>query len=99
VKVRFTPEAEQQAEESDTWWRQHRPEARDLFAQELRYATDRILSMPDIGTIAAVVQGRPVRRLLMRRTRHHLYYSRIPEQDVLIVHAIWGAPRGVGPPL
>jgi hypothetical protein len=30
----FTPEAEQQADECDTWWRKHR-DARDLFAREL----------------------------------------------------------------
>jgi len=34
MNVRFTPEAQAQADECDTWWRQHRT-ARDLFAREL----------------------------------------------------------------
>jgi hypothetical protein len=59
MKVRFTPEAEEQAEAIDSWWRQHRMDARGLFAREP----------------ANMAQG------------------------ILIIHAIWGAPKGRGPKL
>ena len=35
MKLFFTPQAERQAAEMDSWWREHRPGARDLFAREL----------------------------------------------------------------
>ncbi len=72
MKVRFTPEAEKQADESDTWWREHR-DVRDLFAREL----------------AAI----------MPKTRTCLYYTADIEAGVILVHAVWGAPRGEGPKL
>jgi hypothetical protein len=34
MKLVFTPEAGQHADECDTWWRENR-DARDLFAREL----------------------------------------------------------------
>ena len=39
VKLVFTPEAQEQADECDAWWREHRDE-RDLFARELAGATE-----------------------------------------------------------
>ena len=47
--VRFTPEAAGQAEAADRWWRQNRPGSGDLFANELRGATDLIARAPGTG--------------------------------------------------
>jgi hypothetical protein len=41
MKLAFTPEAERQAAEMDTWWREHRAAARDPFARKLAEATRR----------------------------------------------------------
>ncbi len=61
MKVRFTPEAEQQAGSSDAWWREHR-EARDLFARELA-AMLAVLSVdPKLGKTYTILHGQPVRR-------------------------------------
>jgi hypothetical protein len=40
-----------------------------------------------------------VRRFLLKRTSHHLYYVIDEERGVVRVAAIWGAARGSGPPL
>jgi hypothetical protein len=49
MKLRFTPDAAEQAEDSDRWWRRHRRDARDLFARELADVTSRIAAAPGLG--------------------------------------------------
>jgi hypothetical protein len=40
-----------------------------------------------------------VRRVLMTRTSHHLYYRYLPDREELTVLAVWGAPKERGPKL
>jgi hypothetical protein len=98
MKARFTPEAEEHVEASDTWWREHR-DARDLFARELAATVALLLVTPTLGTIYTVLDGQPVRKFLMPKTQHHVYFTSDAEAGVLLVHAVWGAPRGRGPKL
>jgi len=97
MKVSFTPEAEEQVEASDTWWRENRKDAHDLFARELA-ATKALLAIsPKLGTIYTILDGRPMRRVLMAKTRHHVYYAADLDAGVIVIHAVWGAPRGIEP--
>jgi plasmid stabilization system protein ParE len=98
MNVRFTPEAQAQADECDTWWRQHRT-ARELFARELAGVKELLLANPKLGTVYAIVDGKPIRKVLMPKSRHHLYYAADFETDVIMIHAVWGAPREGGPDL
>lgn len=98
MNVGLSPEAESQAEACDTWWRENRKEARDLFARELAATREQLASTPKIGVVWRIVRGRPIRKFLMPRTGHHVYYEIEPSGDI-IVHAIWGAPKEGGPPL
>jgi plasmid stabilization system protein ParE len=99
MRILFTPEAEEQAERCDTWWRENRLGSPDLFARELSDAKALLLKAPDIGSVYATIESVVVRRLLMRKTRHHLYYVLELEQNRLTIHAVWGAPRERGPEL
>jgi hypothetical protein len=98
MKVRFTPDAQEQADECDRWWRHHRT-ARDLFAREPAGTKELLLSNPKFGTVCTILDGQPVRELLMPKTRHHLYYVADVDADMIIIHAVWGAPRESGPTL
>lgn len=98
MNVRFTPDAQEQADECDTWWRQHRT-ARDLFARELAATKELLLSNPKLGTVYTILDGQPVRKVSMAKTRHHLYFAADLDADVIIIHAVWGAPRESGPTL
>lgn len=98
MNVRFTPEAQAQADECDTWWRQHRT-ARDLFARELAGMKELLLSNPKLGTVYTILDGQSVRRVLMPKTRHHVFYAADFAADVIMIHAVWGAPRESGPSL
>ena len=97
MKIRFTSDAAAQAEHIDSWWRENRTGARDLFARELAEAKTLISTSPNIGVVHAIIDGDTVRKVFMPRTRHHVYYTH--NSNEIIVLAVWGAPRGSGPKL
>jgi plasmid stabilization system protein ParE len=95
VKVELSVEAQAQVDRIDAWWREHRQAAPDLFAEEIEKALHTLAETP-----AAAVRYAPkpsVRRLLLRRTHHHLYV--IEEPARVYVVAVWSAYRGRGPRL
>jgi hypothetical protein len=98
MKVVFTPEAEQQADECDTWWRGHR-DARDLFARELAGARAFLRESPTVGSKYTVLDGLGVRRVLLPKTGAHIYYSIDEDAGLVRVLAVWGAPKGRAPKL
>jgi len=49
MRVVFTPEAERQADETDTWWRAHRSKASGLSARELTDVREPIANTPTLG--------------------------------------------------
>lgn len=99
MKLFFTPQAERQAAEMDLRWREHRPASRDLFARELAEAGELIAGTPSAGSTYSTGGGKAYRRVLLPRTRNHVYVEVDASQDRVVVHAIWGAPRGRGPKL
>ncbi len=99
MKLVFTPDAERQVNEKNSWWREHRPAARDLFARELAEAGALIASTPSAGAVYTSRRGQQFRRVLMPKTKNHLYFEVDEVRELVIVHAIWGAPRGRGPRL
>jgi hypothetical protein len=98
VRLLFTPEAEEHAAECDRWWREHR-DAHDLFARELAAVRTQLREAPKIGSMYTVLDGLPVRRVMLRKTRVHVYYSVDDDAELITVLAVWGAPKGRGPKL
>ena len=98
MTLRLAPQALADAKDIKTWWRRNRPAAPDLFEQELNAALERITQIPGLGSLYE--QGDlevPVRRVLLPKTKNHVYYA-IEDNDIVVV-AIWGTPRGRGPQL
>jgi plasmid stabilization system protein ParE len=92
-----TPEADADILRLDAWWRENRPLAPDLFAEELAEAFSVVGEMPALGRPYLSREVAGVRRLLLRTTRHHIYY-RIGS-DAVIVLRVWGSVLGRGPAL
>jgi plasmid stabilization system protein ParE len=67
--------------------------------EELRQALAQIRSMSDIGTPFRSVRGLEIRRLLLPRTKRHLYDSLDKERDEILIHVVWSTARGRGPKL
>jgi len=97
MKVRFTPRALLEAEKMKTWWHENRPVAPDLFDDEMAIAVERMRTSPTVAPAYPSSFGRKVRRVLMPRTKNHIYYT--VRKDEIVVLSVWGAPRGKGPKL
>jgi plasmid stabilization system protein ParE len=95
--VRYTPEATAHAAEVDLWWKENRTKAPDLFVEELRAAESLLARSPRAGQPHESEAMPGVRRLLLLKTRFHVYYI-IAEKEIVIV-AVWSAVRKQGPPL
>lgn len=97
--VSFTPEAERQARGVDGWWRENRPGSPLLFALELAEAVALVSETPGLGVGHVTSSGRRLRKLLLVRTRHHVFFESDEKNGTVVIHAVWGAQRGTGPHL
>lgn len=95
--LRTSPLADLQILEIDLWWRENRDKAPDLFEQELALAFKTISAAPEAGMHHPHPEIGGVRRVVMRATRHHVYY--VVRQDHVLVVAVWSAVKELGPEL
>jgi hypothetical protein len=99
MKVRFGARSEEQARIINNWWRENRPAAPSLFTDELGEALRLLKHTPAVGEPFGPWVEYGVRRLLLPRTRYHLYYAFDRPTAVVQVLAIWSALRGKPPRL
>lgn len=97
VLVRFTATAERHVDEIHRWWVENRTASPGLFRAELSAQLNRLARAPAAGAIYAAYRGRfEVRRVILRRSGFHLYYTISTEASELVVRAVWHAMRGHG---
>ncbi len=73
MKLEFTARAHREARSHDRWWRENRPAAPQLFAEELRGALEQIRTAPNLGGVfKSKKSGRQYRRVLMPVTKYHV---------------------------
>jgi plasmid stabilization system protein ParE len=97
IPVVSSPEADEDIRRIDSWWREQRPAAPDLFVNELSEAFALLAETPEIGHRYARPGIPGVRRLLLRATRYHVYY--VFDGNIAAVLSVWSAVRGRGPRL
>jgi plasmid stabilization system protein ParE len=90
-----SPRARRQIERAVRWWRANRPAAPDLLERELAAILDRIARSPELGRSMYPPSERlpGLRRVLLSRTRYHLYFAPDGASGVLNVVALWHAER------
>ena len=66
--------AEEQLDEIVEWWRTHREASPTLVMDEFERCVSLLESSPDAGARFHRSRVPGVRRLVMRRTKHHVYY-------------------------
>jgi plasmid stabilization system protein ParE len=88
--------AQRQAFACDGWWRAHRKAAPDLFQEELDHAVDSLSTFPDRGQLCPS-RGKPVRYLVLARTRYLVYYRVDDARAQVRVLAVRSALRGTQP--
>ena len=97
MKVQLTPRALREAKRRKLWWLENRPAARDLFDEELAEVLENIRTTPALGAAYPAKLGVPVRRVLMKRTKTHVFFA--VHGEVIFVVSVWGAQRRRGPKL
>ena len=99
VRILTTARADAQVVGIELWWRENRPAAHRLFTDELAGVISLLSDAPDIGR-RVPRRGVPgLRRVLLPRSRYHVYYVHDEERAEVVILAAWSAVRGHGPPL
>jgi len=99
VKLRVGKRAQQQANKMEAWWVENRPEAPTLFLDELEETFRYICNDKNAGVRWPTPRRPNLRRILMSRTKNHVYFVIDEATDTVHVHAVWGAPKGRTPKL
>ena len=95
--VVVSPEAEAHIHAIYGWWRSNRRAAPNLFGEELAEAVALLELAPEVGRRYHHPEVSGVRRVLLRATRHHVYY--VATERTIVVLAVWGSVKGCGPDL
>lgn len=98
-RVIVAPQAVAQVETIATWWQANRPTSPDLFLEEFAAALTRLQSAPAAGAVYGLGPRPDVRRLLLPRTRYHVYYVMAEDACHVSVLAVWHTARGGTPRL
>lgn len=98
VKIVLLDEAQRRFESEDEWWRENR-DAKDLFIDEFARTLEQLSFTPETGQAYRQTRGKLIQRVLMTKTRRHVYYFHDREHDLVEVHSVWGARRARGPKL
>ncbi|MGH9318989.1 MAG: type II toxin-antitoxin system RelE/ParE family toxin [Vicinamibacteria bacterium] len=96
-QVVTTPEADGQIRTIDSWWRENRKAAPNLFSEELAAGFELLEAVPNVGRSYKHPSVKSVRRILLRSTRYHVYY--VVLGNAVVVLSVWSAVRGSGPEL
>lgn len=97
MRVVVRPDAERDAEETQAWWREHRPDAPSAVAEDLEAAFARLAEGGAIVPVYARTSGLLIRRVHLPRTHRHVYFA--VEGDRVLILAVWGSVRGLLPKL
>jgi plasmid stabilization system protein ParE len=97
VRIYAVLTARQQLREAITWWRANRPAAPNAITVELRGLLRLLRAQPQIGTRTRDAGFEDVRRVLLTRVDHHVYYRVRSDKDAIEIVAFWHARRGSSP--
>ena len=98
MRIVLLAEAQRRFEAEDEWWRENR-DAKELFTDEFEQTLERLAANPGVGQTYRATRGKLIQRVLMKKTRCHVYYFHDRENDVVEIHTIWGARKERGPRL
>jgi plasmid stabilization system protein ParE len=98
-EVRVVPRAQAQLDEIVAWWKTNRQAAPMLVVDEFEAAAQRLSTAPLSGAIYRQMVFPLVRRLLLPRSRYHIYYEVHEMTGLVEIVAFWHAARQRGPHL
>ncbi|MDP1647032.1 MAG: type II toxin-antitoxin system RelE/ParE family toxin [Rubrivivax sp.] len=97
LRVKISARAAAQIVEAAQWWAENRPAAPGAVRKDIGEALALLALQPGIGAAYQGARVKDVRRLLVGRIRHFIYYR--ATADALEVLAVWHVSRGRQPAL
>ena len=98
MRVRFTAESRRAVREKRAWWEQNRERAPTLFVEELAAIVASLRDGTDGGRQRYAARGgRIIWRLLMPKTRIHVYYRIEQDAQEIEILLVWNAVAAEGP--
>ena len=98
MKVSLSKRARRDARRINTRWSSHGDQPR-LFAQELLDSLRHLRDVPHAGTPKATARRPQLKRLLMEKSKCHIYFEVDEEEDLINVITVWNGQRGEDPKL
>jgi plasmid stabilization system protein ParE len=98
-RVVLVAEAEEQFRRAVEWWQANRGDAPTILVDEFEQAAVLLEEMPGIGPRFSRASSPGIRRILLRRSNHWIYYTTDPKHPVVYVLAVWSAFRRADPRL
>jgi plasmid stabilization system protein ParE len=89
--VVLVAEAEEQVRRAVEWWQANHKDAPSLLVDEFEQVVGLLEEMPGIGPRFPRAISPGIRRILMRRSNHWIYYATDSKHLVVYVLAIWSA--------
>jgi plasmid stabilization system protein ParE len=80
-----------------SWWAANRPASPTLVLEELEQVAELLAKTPGLGRQYQPRSG--VRRILLPRSQHHVYYLVDPPRRVVRVVSLWHTARSKPPPI
>ena len=99
VRFKISPRAGQQIRTASKWWIANRTAAPTMLVDELEAAYTLIVDMPFAGEGVPHSRISGLRRVLLGRTQHYLYYVVSEDAAVVEVLSLWHTSRGRPPRL
>jgi hypothetical protein len=98
VRVRFAPEALEAIRHNRAWWEAHRDKAPRLFRDELADVIAKLRTGATEGAQLYTVHAkRKIWRVLMPKTKVHVYYRASRSGQEVEIVTTWNATAGDGP--
>ena len=99
MNVKFTPRGDLRAQRAVAWWRKNRPHTSELLTEELSQAVKDLETIPHFGTPHPTARRPRLMRLMLEKTKCHVYFEVDDKKAEIRILMIWGAPRGREPNL
>lgn len=88
MKIVLLDEAQERFQAEDGWWREHR-DAKELFVTEFQETLRQLAVAPAIGQRYRRARGKLIQRVLMPKTRCHVYYFHDPGGSAaMVAHSV-----------
>jgi plasmid stabilization system protein ParE len=97
--VILSPRARWQAAAVQAWWLENRPAASALFEDELGAAIADLQCGRVLGVVYGTIRSAQVFRVLLPRSRYHVYYRFGASGGAVEIVAVWHTSRGRAPSL